>query len=160
MRGVILLCAMLWSGCCAAQACNPAVAATTPATRFQVHPDGTLTDRPSGLHWARCSVGQHWNGSDCSGAARRVSWAEAQALAHDGWRLPDIKELSGLVELRCTQPAINEAVFPGTPAADFWTATPFVNQPGQQWRVQFIYGEAHPDKRIRPAYLRLVKDAD
>jgi len=159
MRWAVLLCAVLWPGLCAAQNCNPAVAATAPASRFQPHADGAVTDRQSGLRWARCTVGQHWTGTTCSGVARRVSWVEAQALARDGWRLPDIKELSCLAELRCTYPAIDEAAFPATPAADFWTATPYVNLPEQQWRVQFIYGESHPDKRGRPAFLRLLKDA-
>jgi hypothetical protein len=127
---------------------------------FQGHSDGTVTDLQSGLRWARCSAGQHWDGTTCEGLATRVSWAEAQALARDGWRLPDIKELSGLAELRRTHPAIDMTVFPATPAADFWTATPYVNLPDQQWRVQFIYGESHPDKRGKAAFLRLVKDAD
>lgn len=160
MRRATWLCAMLWPVICTAQTCHPAIAPTAPAARFQVHADGSLTDLASGLRWARCTVGQHWDGATCSGTARRVTWTEAQALARDGWRLPDLKELSGLVELRCLQPAIDATIFPATPAADFWTATPFVNQPNQQWRVQFIYGESHPDKRDRPAFLRLVKDAD
>jgi hypothetical protein len=160
MRPGVLCCLLLWPGLASAQTCNPAVAATTPASRFQTQPHGVLLDRHTGLRWQRCSQGQWWDHGHCRGEVRRVTWQQAQTLAGHGWRLPDLKELSAMVELRCVKPAINLALFPDTPAGDFWTATPFVNQPGQQWRVQFIYGEATPDKYRKPAAVRLVRDPD
>ena len=52
----------------------------------------------------RCSVGQNWNGTTCTGTATQHDWEDAKEIASDksfagfsDWRLPTIKELSALV---------------------------------------------------------------
>jgi ribonuclease BN (tRNA processing enzyme) len=60
---------------------------------FQDNADGTVTDRATGLTWAKADSG------------RPMPWKEALAYAeklelagHDDWRLPNVKELQSIVD--------------------------------------------------------------
>jgi hypothetical protein len=119
----------------ASQSCDTAsYPMSTPAERFQDNGDGTLTDRQAGLMWMRCSLGQSWTGSDCSGDPSTYTWQSAQSAAtdinhqggyagHTDWRMPHIPELAMIVERQCADPRINLTLFPSTPATFYWTAT-------------------------------------
>ena len=151
----------------AAQTCQSeiAVPATTPASRFQDNGDATVTDQSTGLMWARCPEGL--SGTDCAaGAAATFTWEGALIRARDSglagytdWRLPNINELSSLVEERCVDPAINLAVFPNTPAAYFWSASPSAYQWLDAWAVYFNYGsaEGHLYRHYPDGHVRLVR---
>ena len=106
---------------------NTSITATT--THLTDNTDGTITDPETGLIWKKCSEGQTWSsaGNSCSGVADTGSynWAQAliraqevnagtegQSFSQTDWRLPNIKELASIVELRCFSPAINNTVFP------------------------------------------------
>jgi len=141
-----------------AQNCNSRTRTTSPAHRFHDNQDGTVTDRQTGLQWSRCSLGQRWKNGVCQGEARALSWAIVARVAKEGWRLPGLGELSSLVELRCSGPAINTKIFPATAAAVYWTATRFVNHDGSFWQVHFLHGEALPEKADNAAYVRWVRD--
>jgi hypothetical protein len=134
MQALAFLClasAPAWAG----QSCDTqSYPMSTPVGRFADNGDGTLTDRQSGLMWMRCSLGQTWTGTDCSGAPNGYSWGAAQAAAselnqkggyagHTDWRMPHIPELAMIVERQCADPRINLALFPATPATYFWTAS-------------------------------------
>ncbi|MCK9488792.1 MAG: DUF1566 domain-containing protein [Xanthomonadales bacterium] len=107
--------------------------ASTPTTEFVLNQDGTVVHNRTGLQWARCSLGQTWEGSRCTGQAAVYSWDDAtDAVAqlngatlggHSDWRLPTAQELMSIVE-QCRQaPAININVFPDTPRSGYWTGT-------------------------------------
>ena len=92
----------------------------------------------SGLIWRRCPLGFVLNDQSTAididdtcdlqpdqtteGSDGRYTWEEAYAAVNDanpslsaeGWRLPNIKELSWIVEYRCVKPAQNTAIFPDT----------------------------------------------
>lgn len=82
-----------------------------PGTRYVVLANGVVGDARTGLEWMRCSLGQTWNGSTCTGKPNSYSWQEALDIArqtnaqggyagkHD-WRVPTVRELFGLVD--CT----------------------------------------------------------
>ena len=64
--------------------------------------NGTVTDKRTGLMWMRCSLGQIWTGSTCSGSAKGYTWNNAKNLStsfagYDDWRTPSIAELNTLV---------------------------------------------------------------
>lgn len=143
----------------AAQSCHTDIVASAPAQQYHDHGDGSVTDTRSGLRWARCSLGQHWQAGRCQGEPRRLAWTIAALAVDDGWRLPELAELSSLTEVACREPAINAAIFPQTPAAPYWTATRFINADGSFWQVHFLDGESLPDKVDTQAYVRLVRDA-
>ena len=149
-----------------AQVCNPKIPAVTPDERYQDNGDGSVTDKKTGLEWARCSIGQKWEAGSCTGDAQQLLWSVASLVAAtaetppniNNWRLPELKELSELVELQCAQPAINLTIFPNTPAAAYWTNTRFANKDGSFWQVHFILGETIPERGDYAAFVRLVRD--
>ena len=112
--------------------------------------NGTVIDTRNGLMWQRCAEGQTWNAGSagsCDGSAAGYSWKQALTQAvnskfvdYSDWRLPSVKELSGLLELCRASPAINDTVFPATPSSAFWSSSPStynVNFAGSKWTVSF-----------------------
>lgn len=149
-----------------AQVCNPKIKATTPNERYLDNGNGSVTDKKTGLEWSRCSVGQTWESGTCAGEAQPVLWSIASLIAtttehpaaENKWRLPELAELTELVELQCAQPAINISIFPATPAAGYWTGTRFAGKDGSFWQVQFILGKTVPERGDYTALVRLVRD--
>ncbi len=141
-----------------AQNCNTKIPVTSPTQRFHDNQDGSITDQQTGLQWSRCSLGQRWEDNTCQDEARALPYAIVGLVAEEGWRLPHISELSSLVELRCSRPAINIKIFPATAPAVYWTATRFINRDGYFWQVHFLHGEAIPEKADSMAYVRWVRD--
>ena len=176
--------------------CNAFIARTTPGASFQDNLDGTVTSLETRLMWQKCTQGQHWNtGSDandpaddsCDGSAISLTWQAAlnaaqsananTALGYDDWYLPNVKELSSLVERACYDPAINSTPFPNTPTSYYWSATagvissPLPDTPDypDAWYVDFDNGEmgstrmsrateSHfPRNVVRPLSARLVR---
>jgi hypothetical protein len=123
-----------------AQTCNKRITPSTPDTRFSVSGD-EVTDLQTGLIWQRCSVGQRWDGTTCSGDTTRHNWSEALAMAAGDWRLPNIKELMSIVETACVNPAVNLTVFPFPATASFkyWSSSPVDYGNSFAWGVGF-YG--------------------
>lgn len=124
------LCSNAWSE----QTCNKSFPMSSPVTRFVDNGDGTLTDFEPDLTWMRCSLGQIWNGTTCTGTPTSYTWQSAQDAAiklnhgggyanHNDWHVPQIRELATITERQCSNPRINLALFPATPAAYFWTTT-------------------------------------
>ena len=160
-----LLLTLLTCAQAAAQTCRTEteVPSTTPAGRFLVHGNGTVTDTATGLIWAQCAEGL--SGSACTeGTAAIFTWADALIRARDSthagytdWRLPNVKELSSIVEERCYDPAINLAVFPNTPSSYFWSASPYGYSSYGAWYVYFGGGSAYSAYRSYDYHVRLVR---
>lgn len=118
-------------------ACLGTIPATSPTSRFIDNNDGTATDTRTGLMWMRCSLGQTWTGTTCTGTATQYRWADALSQAqstsfatYTDWRLPNVKELVSIVERRCANPAVNETIFPATSTWGYWTNSPNVSGMG------------------------------
>ncbi len=131
----------------AAQTCDPGVIPSAPNNRFQDNGDDTITDFHTGLMWQRCSMGLADAG--CTSAAR-FTWGGALSRAKylndiggfagfSDWRLPNIKELRSLVEIACSNPAINESLFNLVPEWHF-SSSPSVSSPHLVWGVNFNNG--------------------
>lgn len=84
---------------------------------------GEVRDNYTGRIWQRCSFGQTWTGSSCSGGVKLYSASRApELLAKEGYRLPTIDELRSLVEPNCN-PKINP-IFSGLDHTEYWSSTP------------------------------------
>ena len=93
-----------------AQTCLTNIPATTPTSEFSEIGTQQVKHSRSGLVWLRCAVGQTWDGTECTGDAQQLTWQQALQLAHgytadstQGWRLPNLKELSTLTERQCVR---------------------------------------------------------
>jgi hypothetical protein len=128
--------------------------------------DGTVTDLSSTLIWQQCTAPAQ--GTNCSsGTLTTYLWDQALSYCnsltlgtYDDWRLPNIKELHSIVDLtKTSSPIINTTYFPGTPAADFWSSTTFVDTPSYAWYVQLSIGitMTSPVSKGTGLYVRCVR---
>lgn len=138
---------------------------STPTGRFTDHGDDTVTDTQTGLMWAKCQTG--FSGATCSvGVYQAFNWddalqsADASTLAgYADWRLPNVKELSSIVELRCGNPAVNLAVFPNTQITAFWSSSPSAADGNSAWFVDSLAGDSQGGRgRHELSVIRLVRD--
>jgi len=140
-------------------------AATGSASRFTYGNGGAeVIDAQTNLIWRRCVEGMSWNGLTCVGLDSRYTREQAltQAQSQTGWRLPNVKELTSIVDRSTSSPSFNLSVFPLTPLNGLWTATPFVGfdtsiQGG--WYVDGVSGASL--LMLSPSFqfpIRLVKD--
>jgi len=155
--------ALLVAGQALAQTCDPNIPATAPDSRYTDHGDGTLTDNATGLMWKQCAEGL--SGANCtSGQEQYFSWSQAlqqgQGLTfagHSDWRLPNIKELSSLVEECCLSPAINLTRFPNASFNGFWSSSPIASYSNYAWVVDFYSGYVDYYYRYVSYAVRLVR---
>ncbi len=143
-------------------------------TRYTVSADGQeVTDRKTNLIWRRCAEGMVVSGGTCTGkakdftheAAMRRAAAQASSTGK-AWRLPNIKELSSIVDKSRSNPAIDPMAFPATPVNWFWSASLYfddsvnafdVDATPSAWDVDFSTGFADSGYRTNSHDVRLVR---
>lgn len=116
--------------------------ATAPAGRYLC--DGlpcstamttTVVDSKTNLQWQRAVVATSYNWTAA------LAYCEGLTLAgFSDWRLPNVKELSSLIDVFQYTPAIDPVVFPATPMAWFWSSSPHLLYAGSGWGVSFDTG--------------------
>jgi hypothetical protein len=128
-----------------------------------------VLDTKTQLVWARCSVGQTWNGSTCAGLITDFEHEAALAYAatQTGWRLPNIKELFSLADRGCETPAIDRSIFPNTNSVwygnfynPYWSSTPLLTTAPAHANSAWVlrqYGGSDTQSRSFSAFVRLVK---
>jgi hypothetical protein len=130
------------------------------SARFIPSADGSeVMDMQTYLVWSRCTLGQTWNGSVCAGFPLFISHeaALANAKTQTGWRLPNVKELSSLVDTTLINPAMNSTVFGGVFNKSYWSSTPDVRNPTSAWSVDFSIGGVNSIRRSTLTIARLVR---
>lgn len=142
----------------------------TPTNRFINNGDGTVQDRVSGLMWKQCAEGQSGANCDETPANQYVSFANVLMTASQSnfanyydWRVPNIKELASIVEPLCSNPAINQEVFPGVTGHAYWSSSPVIAEPGTLYYVHFADGAQYTKGMMdlpigQYRYLRLVRN--
>ena len=91
--------------------------------RFSDAGDGTITDLATGLSWTKADSGKALTWQEA------LAWADAKDLekylGHEDWRLPDAKELQGIVDYgRSPDTSGSAAIDP------LFTVTPITNEGG------------------------------
>ncbi|MBE3657355.1 hypothetical protein BOO92_11790 [Vibrio navarrensis] len=169
LRAWVLLALLLGVNAQASSLCagneNTAITATTPSADFSDNGDGTVTHHTTGLIWQRCSLGQSWDGADCTGTATAFTWQQALAAAtqdalagFSDWRLPNKNELASIVEHRCYGPAINDQLFPDLPSVPVYvSASAQVHNEGIAWSVSFNSGYVYYNLKDSLIHVRLVR---
>ena len=151
---------------------NENTATTATTTHFTDNEDGTISDPKTGLIWKKCSEGQSWDSSNntCTGSAQAYNWQQALQQAQDvnggvgedldasDWRVPNIKELSSIVEQRCYIPAVNVTAFPNTPSSLYWSSSPYAPNGASAWFVDFFNGNDNAYFKYGGYHVRLVRN--
>lgn len=149
------------------QICNLYMKSSSIEGQYIYNEDGTVVDAVNLLIWDRCSYGQVFSDGQCLGSPSEFSsWKEALELASnlDTKYLPNIKELSTLVERACSLPSIELNTFPDTPLALYWSSTPdFDPESALMGRIiDFTDGSEVVRDVNRPHYVRFlnIKSSD
>jgi hypothetical protein len=136
------------------------VAAGAPnAMGYTVNGDGTVTDNVTALMWQQAVP-------TMSGTTtpQTFNWNAAQAYCaaltlggYSDWRLPSVIELVSLVDYGVASPGpmLSTAVFPGTPAGFFWSATPLGGS--SVWGLDFSIGAPTGRSVSMPFDIRCVR---
>ncbi len=146
--------------------------------------DGTVIDKRMGLQWMRCSLGQTWTETMCSGEANKYDWQQANAqtrnfAGYSDWRLPTHFELETLIycssgkdkgregENRrfyldwCAgnyqRPTIGQKAFPDTKDGFYWSSSPHADYDSNAWGVDFYYGYDDFSYKDNNHFVRLVR---
>ena len=114
--------------------------------------NGTVTDSGTLLMWQK-------------GENSPMTWEAAlpfcEGLSLGGvtdWRLPNIKELSSLVnDAKMTEITIDTTMFPGTHSASYWSSTTNSANSVMAWEVLFSYGSSNCSSKINSLYVRCVR---
>ena len=125
-----------------------------------------VVDLENQIEWLRCSVGQRWNGTECSGNIVNLSLdmvPKALEIANEqlggGWRLPSKKELKSIVCKKCPSPKIDKNIFPNTDNAPYWTGDKSVFNKNFYVSVNFHTGFSfNRFSPIKELAVRLVRD--
>jgi len=162
---LLMLATTLDAGAAACTAANPnaSVIEHTPTSAFTNHGNGTATHNLTGLMWKQCTQGL--SGAGCAtGTATLMTWSAAlkasvadATAGYSDWRPPNMKELESIVEFCGHGPAINQTLFPATPASNFLSGTTYVAN-YRAYAVDFNDGASSgSDKTVDVGYLRLVR---
>ncbi len=149
----------------------------SPSPRFTNNGDGTVTDNLTGLVWLRnagCYGRSNWNTSlvivkQLAGGSGRCSLLDDSLEGE--WRLPNLKELSSLVNSGYKEPALSNAA-----STDIWKPyDAFVNvkstvrywssstRRGNQehgWYVDFSYGQIDTSNKSTSYTMWPVRDGN
>ncbi len=121
--------------------------------------DGTITDRATGLTWAKLDSGHLKGGENKDGKMnweQALRWAEDLEYAgHSDWRLPNAKELQSIVDYTrspdTTQSAAIDPVFDVTPIRDaqgevnypfYWSSTTHKRMGGGEAACYVAFGRS------------------
>ena len=103
--------------------------------RFTDNGDDTVTDNTTGLVWTKKTIAED--------VTHEQAVAAVAALG-EGWRLPTVQELFGLVDHTKCRPAIDGEAFPDTRCDIYWTSTAWAANPDAAvWCVSFYLGSVY-----------------
>lgn len=122
---------------------------------FRDNGDGTVTDITTGLMWQQTET-------------KAMTWEKAldfcgnlNLAGYTDWRLPNIRELSTIVNDSRHEPSIDQAYFPGCRPAHYWSSTTNALYPAFAWYVGFDDGRTHGGgEKGRRQYVRAVRNAE
>lgn len=148
--------------------------------RTPIHPDASyfsadqsdgseVVDRTTSFVWQRCLAGKVWNkaSQQCTGTALSMTWQASVDYVKtlpgsktNPWRIPSHFELMTLVDLACSEPALNTKWF-GDPDSTFlWAASSYAPLPDYAWGLKYGKGELTYEIKSNEFQLRLVRSAN
>lgn len=122
--------------CAAVLVCGLALSswAGAPQGRYTVSAD-TIFDTKANLTWQRSAP------TGLYAQPNAAAYCQSLSLGGiTGWRLPTIKELQSIVDIRALSPAIDTTAFPGTASKPYWSSSPYAGNASYAWVVDFNDG--------------------
>lgn len=132
-------------------------------TRFIAKPlgeddDDVVIDLATGLMWA---ADDEKAGCDYPNL---VSWYDAIDYANEltfagcsDWRIPNIHELSSIIDFGCNNPAIDKTFFPNTLSLFYWSSTDALGVADNWWLVNFEAGKKDYKAHYGKYHIRCVR---
>ena len=112
---------------------------------------GTVTDNTTGLMW------QKQNDLTLRTWENAISYCEGLSLGgFTDWRLPNVKELSSLVDDSRYNPSI-DPLFTSTLSSNYWSSTTCAGLTPYAWYVNFYYGDTNNYSKAYTYYVRCVR---
>ena len=128
------------------------VLANTKTNTFIDNGNGSVTDTATGLIWQQQDDDVERN------HAEAIMYCQNLDLAGStNWRLPNIKELMSIVDYRIDKPSIDDAMFPETNSANYWSVSSRASFPDTAWLVFFVNGTAFANVKTITVYVRCVR---
>ena len=104
---------------------------------FHDNADGTITDRATGLMWAKADSGKGMNWEQALAYAANLKLA-----GHTDWRLPNAKELQSIVDytrIPAINPIFQSSTLPDHDQPFYWTSTTHLDGPPDRQGGAAVY---------------------
>jgi len=111
-----------------------------------------VTDNISGLQWKDDAIGSPMTWTAAINYCENLTFD-----THSDWRLPNLKELTSLVEDSKVSPSIDTSVFEHTTSNYYWSSTTYAGTTSSAWRVYFHYGYQYHRNKSNSLYVRCVR---
>lgn len=111
-----------------------------------------VTDSTTGLQWQDDAVGSTmtWTAA--------IDHCENLTLdAYSDWRLPNLKELTSIMDDTKVAPSIDTSVFQNTVSDLYWSSTTYAGINGVAWYVYFYHGDQYYYSKTNSFYVRCVR---
>jgi len=111
-----------------------------------------VTDSETQLQWKDDAIGSTMTWIDA------ISHCESLTFAtHSDWRLPNLKELTSLVDDSKALPSIDTSVFEYTASNRYWSSTTYAGRTSDVWSVHFGNGYQYYSNKNDNYYVRCVR---
>ena len=110
----------------------------TPAavtSHFTDNGNGTILDNITGLTWQKIQP------------SNTMTWEQALAYSHNltlagksDWRLPNVRELQSLNDVKLSKPSIDKAYFTNMLSGNYWSSTTMFQTAAKAWDINVDYG--------------------
>ena len=122
------------------------------AAALQNNTDGTISDLVTALTW------QQEDDNNTRNHADAIAYCQNLTLAgKNNWRLPNVKELTSIVDFHVLAPSIDRAIFLNTAASYYWSASSVASNSSNAWVVYFLNGVAFSGNKTSNYYVRCVR---
>jgi len=110
-----------------------------------------VTDSDTGLQWQDDAIGTQMSWTAA------IDYCEGLSLdSQNDWRLPNINELTSIMDDTKRNPSIDIA-FQSTTSNDYWSSTTYAGYISAVWHVNFSLGGQYHDNKSNNYYVRCVR---
>ena len=119
--------------------------------------NGIVRDSKTMLQW-QDEYPKNFNIVKLTTWTKAIDYCESLILnKHDDWRLPNINELTSLVDDNKINPSIN-VVFKNSVSDIYWSSTTYLENSNYAFQVNFQYGSQYISPKSNNRYVRCVRD--